>query len=362
MEKVVISSTEVEAVQVVIDPVGPASPKVSKAIPLWAKLVLLPLVLLLPLLCVIAIVIRIALRATDPRTRTAWNAYLNSLLVASGLLFTVGSVLLLTLSPTPPQAISAGMSDLDERTDFPVLPSSQPMSGTAIAENLKPMVMVATPVKRRWFNGGDVSSGLLGAAMLLKADSNGYLFATARHVADGLGWRSGKGIGRVLLSSSVGGWATAQVVGRHKDLDVALLWVPRRSGRGDFYQPIVSSADTHAGEQIYVIGHPEGLNFSIASGLVSRVMPQALQLSAPVSPGNSGGPVYDERGRLLGVVSSKVDRSVDPNAENLSFAVRAVVFASADGWEFEDQGKLQLLDYETKIKMEQTPPGPARNN
>jgi S1-C subfamily serine protease len=198
--------------------------------------------------------------------------------------------------------------------------------------------------------------------MLLKADSNGYLFATARHVVDGLGWRSGKGIGRVLLSSSVGGWATAQVVGRHKDLDVALLWVPRRSGRGDFYQPIVSSADTHAGEQIYVIGHPEGLNFSIASGLVSRVMPQALQLSAPVSPGNSGGPVYDERGRLLGVVSSKVDRSVDPNAENLSFAVRAVVFASADGWEFEDQGKLQLLDYETKIKMEQTPPGPARNN
>ncbi|MCI0351420.1 MAG: serine protease [Acidobacteriales bacterium] len=342
MDKLVITSTEVESVKL-IEAAGREEAKPPRPIPLWARLAMLPLVTVLPLLCLIAVILRIALRATAPRTREAWNAYLNTLLVSSGLLSTAGAVLLFSYMPAPPQAISTGLSDLDERISYPALPAAEKMTGTTLAEALKPLVMVASPVQRRWFGKSDMPSGLTGAALLLEASSSGYLFATARHVADGFGWRSAKGTGRVLLSSGGGGWAAANVVARHRDFDVALLWVRRYSGHSSFHQPLAVANEARPGETVYVIGHPQGLNFSIASGIVSRVSNAIVQISAPVSPGNSGGPVYDERGLLVGVVTAKVDRSLDPNAENLNFAVKADVLTSTQGWEFIADGK-QLFE------------------
>jgi S1-C subfamily serine protease len=207
--------------------------------------------------------------------------------------------------------------------------------------------MIATPLARSWFSRGEQPSGLTGAALLLAANEDGYLFATARHVADGLDWKKKRGIGRVLLTTGLGGWSSADVVGRHKSDDVALLWVGRRSGSAEFAQPIANSMEP--GAPVYVIGHPEGLNFSISNGIVSRLSGDTVQISAPVSPGNSGGPVYDDHGSLMGVVSSKMDRNYAPNAENLSFAVRAQVFRQLDAWEFSGEGRRELERYIQKL-------------
>ena len=71
----------------------------------------------------------------------------------------------------------------------------------------------------------------------------------------------------VLLASLSGIWATADIVGTHKQLDLALLWMPRRSGGAEFVQPLSSPKD---GESIFVIGHPQGLRFSLSNGMISR--------------------------------------------------------------------------------------------
>jgi hypothetical protein len=82
------------------------------------------------------------------------------------------------------------------------------------------------------------------------------------------------------------------------------------------------------GAVVTVIGHPYGarqpvgwmgglLRWSVATGIVSAVGPVALQVSAPINPGNSGGPVIDDAGRLIGVVSRKL------NGDGLGFAARA---------------------------------------
>lgn len=349
-DKLVITSSEALAVEVP-ESNEPKPVKLPRPIPIWAKLTMLPLVLVLPVLCVLTVVVRLAMRAAAPRVRDAWNGYLNSLLVASGLLSTAAVVLLFFTFPAPPQAISAGMSELDERAGFPTLPSLQQMTGVQLAETLKPLVMVASPLGKRWLFGGDAPSGVQGAALLLHADKDGYLFATARHVADGLGWQSAKGTGKVLLTSGLGGWSGSDVVGRHKDLDVALLWVPRRSGYSGFHQPVVPQGTL--GENVFVIGHPQGLNFSVATGIVSRIAGDIVQISAPVSPGNSGGPVYDERGGLIGVVVAKMDRARDPNAENLNFAVRANVFLRPNEWEFNDGGQARLENYIKAVAINQ---------
>src|SRR5437868_5607840 len=250
MEKLVVTSGEAQAVQLAADPLALA-PKTPRPIPLWARGLMLPTVLVLPFLCLVTVVIRIALRASAPRTREAWNAYLNTLLVSSALLSMIAGVVLFSAYPVPPQSISAGMSDLDERASFPTLPSASEMKGVEVAATLKPLVMIATPIAGRWFSKGDQPSGLVGAALLLAANQDGYLFATARHVADGLQWKLRKTTGRVLLSSGLGGWGSADVIARHRYDDVALLWVPRHYGSGEFVQPVAESASP--GSTVYVI-------------------------------------------------------------------------------------------------------------
>jgi S1-C subfamily serine protease len=342
MDKIVVSNQELEAIPRITD--GPArlEPKLPPIIPWWAKLVCSPLIAVLPLLCLVTIVLRASTRNQPARVKHAWTAFLSTLLIMSGFLTSAAAVLAVAFVPLP-AIVSKGLSDLDERTKFPQLPSVDAMSGTVVAAELKPLVAVITPARRLWFSHQETTSGELGAGVLLRANADGYLFATARHVVDGLGF-AGRENPRALVAMTSGAWAGADVVARHKHLDLALLWVPRESGHSDFVQSIASAKD---GEDVFVIGHPEGLKYTISNGMVSRVDEEGalFQISAPVSPGNSGGPVFDRRGNLIGIVVFKLDRNVDPNAENLNFAVRADTLLSDAGWDFTANGRRALTEF-----------------
>jgi hypothetical protein len=150
---------------------------------------------------------------------------------------------------------------------------------------------------------------------------------------------------RALVAMASGMWAGADVIARHKNLDLSLLWLSRQSGSGTFVQPVLHQDKVSEGENIFVIGHPQGLRYTLSTGIVSRTDPDALQISAPVSPGNSGGPVYDERGNLIGIVTSMIDRNINPNAENLNFAVRADAVFDPDRWDCSTNGRKHLTDF-----------------
>ena len=184
-------------------------------------------------------------------------------------------------------------------------------------------------------------SNSFGAGLLLEANDKGYLFATARHVISLGNWTL-KDHHRAMLSLSSGIWAGADVIARHTHLDLVLVWIPRHSGSAEFVQPIATPRE---GQAIFVIGHPEGLKFTLSTGIISRMENSTLQISAPVSPGNSGGPVYDQQGNLVGVVSSTLDKSFQPNAENLNFAVTAQALLKENGWEFAKEGQQHLQSY-----------------
>jgi S1-C subfamily serine protease len=311
------------------------------------------LVLVLPLLCLFSFILRLAFRNAPPRTKFAWSAFLNSLLTISGIVTTLVFVLVLSLSPQP-SIVSSGVSDLDQRDEFVRLPAEKAMSSTEIATNMKPLVVMVSPSSGGWFRPVGIFRAL-GAGMLLQADKSGYLFATARHVVDGENWRVGKPQNDLQVASLSGVWGKGVVVARHKTKDVALFWVDRHFGASEFHQAIAAPQQVSEGEQVWVIGHPEGLSYTISNGLISRLPEEGgIQISAPVSPGNSGGPVYDDRGNLLGIVSSKIDRSIMPNAENLNFAVRADVLLDESGWNFVGKGKER---FEAFRKAEASPSG-----
>ena len=84
----------------------------------------------------------------------------------------------------------------------------------------------------------------------------------------------------------------------------------------------------HVGQRIYTIGAPRGLELTLSDGLVSGLREEGgsgglIQISAPISPGSSGGGLFDEDGRLLGITSS----GVVGVAQNLNFARPASLIA-----------------------------------
>jgi S1-C subfamily serine protease len=343
MEKIVIGPREISEVI----PSSPDLPsrletKLPPPIPLWARLAMSPLVLLLPVLCLFTVVLRVAMRGLPPRTRIAWLSFLSTLLIISGILTSIGAVLAVAFVPLP-AIVSGSLGELDSRTSFPTLPSASPLAAREVSEELKPLVAVISPARRTWSSHNELPSNGFGAGVLLEAGPQGYLLMTARHVIDESRLISGGS--RALVAMASGTWAGGDVVARHKDLDLCLIWLPRESGAGEFLQPVEAKKQINDGENIFVIGHPQGLRFTLSTGIISRSDQDVLQISAPVSPGNSGGPVYDDRGNLVGIVISMVDRNSNPNAENLNFAVRADAVLDPGGWNFSGDGRKRLDEF-----------------
>lgn len=342
VDRVVVSAEEIQQVAPPPQLDAPHSivSKLPPPLPWWAKTALSFLVLALPLLCIVAIVFRIAFRSQPPRIKYAWVSFLSTLLVISGFLTTVATVLFFSLVPVP-SMVNTGLPELDERAAYPALPATTDLTGADISTDFKPLVVVISPAARFW-NRQERPSSLFGAGVLLHADKDGYLFATANHVVNSSGIGSSPRSGHVLVSTESGTWSKASVVATAPGLDLALLWVGRNAGSAVFDQPIAAARD---GENIFVIGHPEGLKFTLSTGIISGIRGDAIQISAAVSPGNSGGPIYDDRGNLIGIVSSKFDNNRDPNAENLGFAAKADDILDESNWTFRGDGRKWLDQY-----------------
>jgi serine protease Do len=107
--------------------------------------------------------------------------------------------------------------------------------------------------------------------------------------------------------SNESSWS-GEVVHRDSTLDLALV---RAAGANASPLPLGDVGDVAAGDRVMIVGSPVGLDFTVQEGSLSSLQRSAngvayLQLDAKVSPGNSGGPVIDAQGRVVGVVAAKV--------------------------------------------------------
>jgi hypothetical protein len=143
-----------------------------------------------------------------------------------------------------------------------------------------------------------------------------HVIATNFHVIRG----AAKGYGR-LVGHKVG-FSITGVVGIDKDRDLALLSV-------DVKAPplrLANSGPAEVGDNIYAVGNPEGLEGTFSQGLVSGIRHRGadsiLQITAPISPGSSGGPVLNSKGEVVGVAVSTCTEG-----QNLNFAVPAAYLA-----------------------------------
>lgn len=147
-----------------------------------------------------------------------------------------------------------------------------------------------------------------GSAVVIGAGSlvtNCHVLAKARRVA--------------ITRENVGYGATIDAADPERDL--CLLKVR------NFTAPAVVPAegdDLKVGARVYAIGSPRGLEQTISDGLLSGLRRSAdgdlaaLQVTVPISPGSSGGGLFDGKGRLIGITTFQLRDS-----QNLNFAVPA---------------------------------------
>lgn len=195
------------------------------------------------------------------------------------------------------------------------------LSPAAIFEQAKSQVVgVTTEVTYQNFFGMTTSSAVSGSGFILSED--GYIL-TNYHVIE-TAYANNLDVTVMLYDGTK---YTASIVGFEADNDVAVLKIDAEG------LSAVSFGDSDAltmGETVYAVGNPLGeLAYSMSTGTISgldRVITteesvegiNMFQIDAAVNPGNSGGPVYNSRGGVVGIVTAK---SGATNAEGLGFAI-----------------------------------------
>ena len=117
------------------------------------------------------------------------------------------------------------------------------------------------------------------------------------------------------------GTIEAVMTGYDGNLDIVLLKV---AGNYDSIS-LDDSDDVQVGEKVIAIGNPLGLQFSVSEGIVSAVQREGpggleayIQTDAALNPGNSGGPLINKKGKVIGINNFKIG-----GGESLGFALES---------------------------------------
>ena len=138
-------------------------------------------------------------------------------------------------------------------------------------------------IAKRWIDNA-------GAVIFFKMENEAFLFLDPEAVLD-------------------------NVVSHDKDNDIAIL---RVAGKGFPAVKLATDYKPNQGEEIFVIGSPMGLETTVSNGIISSLREKAelIQITAPVSPGSSGSPVFDSKGEVIGVATFLIE-----GGQNLNFAI-----------------------------------------
>ncbi len=210
-------------------------------------------------------------------------------------------------------------------TAMPVVNSAPEGTGMPSAQiydlACKQVVGITSDVTFTNYFGMKSSSAVSGSGFIISAD--GYI-VTNYHVIDYAVQQNSP----ITVMLYDGTKYTATIVGTEQSNDLAVLKI---EASGLTPASFGNSDSLHVGDTVYAVGNPLGeLEFSMSTGHVSaldRVITteesesiNMFQIDAAVNPGNSGGPVYNSMGQVVGVVTAKYSSS---GVEGLGFAIPA---------------------------------------
>ena len=222
----------------------------------------------------------------------------------------------------------------------PVLPDTGSAVPAAVGPSAKPLVGNGFDPRRIYsarspgvvtifaVTGSDPEQVAQGSGFVVSKD--GYILTNSHVITDASEASKAKAATHVYVEFQDHDRTAARVVGWDVFDDVGLLKVDPKDHRLDAV-PLGDSAAVTVGEPVAAIGSPFGNENSLGVGVVSAIrrsidsltsqysLVDAIQTDAPINHGNSGGPLFDARGRVIGI-NAQI-RSDSGNAEGVGFAV-----------------------------------------
>jgi S1-C subfamily serine protease len=200
---------------------------------------------------------------------------------------------------------------LSGKTDTDVL-DAYSRAVTAVVEAVGPAVVSISVGREETAENGMEPVGA-GSGVLLTPD--GYVLTNHHVVQDR---------NRVRMTLTDGTRLGAVAVGSDPPNDLAVV---RAEGSGLPYAMLGDSSALRVGQLVIAIGNPLGFQSSVSTGVVSatgrgmrsmdrRLIENVIQHTAPLNPGNSGGPLVDSRGRVVGI-----NTAIIAVAQGIGFAV-----------------------------------------
>ncbi len=150
-----------------------------------------------------------------------------------------------------------------------------------------------------------------GSGFVLAIADPGALFVTNLHVIAGGFSASIETADNQVIDEPL-------VLGTNREHDIAIL----ATRRGLFTASRLGDSETvQIGDHVVAIGNPQGLTGTVSDGIVSAKRQisagaASLQITAPISPGSSGGPLFNDAGEVIGVTTATVQ-----GGQNLNLAV-----------------------------------------
>lgn len=182
----------------------------------------------------------------------------------------------------------------------------------------KQVVGIQTDITTTNIFGMTVSGSVSGSGFVISED--GYILTNYHVVEDAY-----TGGYEVKVMFYDGSTYTAEIKGFDRNNDIAVLKI---DATGLDAAELGSSDSLYVGDTVYAVGNPLGeLSYSMTSGMVSATdrlitteegTMTMFQIDAAVNEGNSGGPVYNTSGQVVGVVTAK---SNEDGTEGLGFAI-----------------------------------------
>ena len=224
----------------------------------------------------------------------------------------MGALELIRAAGGPERAAGGGPTAAD---DDPGLLDAYSRAVVSVVETIGPAVVGVRAVGRRAARrpSGNRPEGGQGSGFLFAPD--GFAL-TNSHVV--------QGSREFEVSFSEGRTTSASVVGDDPDTDAAVL---RVDGDGLPAVTLGNSAGLRVGQLVVAIGSPFGFQSTVTTGVVSavgrtlrsvtgRLIDEVVQTDAALNPGNSGGPLVDSRGEVVGI-----NTAVILPAQGICFAV-----------------------------------------
>jgi serine protease Do len=203
-----------------------------------------------------------------------------------------------------------------------------------VFQTVAPSVVVVRGRGRDVTMAGQTRYSATGSGVLVSADGQ---VMTASHVVHALD--------EITVEFLGGETVTAKVVASEPAADLSLLKLDRVPP-GSRFAATADSDTVQVGDQVVIVGAPYGLGHSLSAGYISarwapntvhRTMPMAefFQTDAVINTGNSGGPMFNMAGEVIGIVSHNISRS--GGSEGLGFVVtlntaRALLLETRSFW------------------------------